>query len=86
MNPTENANKATESGVHLVFFHPRLQLGAAHYVFAPSGRVLETQPLPPGVNRATNCSFGDHDLDTLYVTTGGGVHLFRVHNTGRRAL
>ena len=58
--------------------------GPLIYVFAPSGRVLETHPLPPGVNRATNCSFGDRGLDTLYVTTGVGGHLFRVHNTGRR--
>ena len=58
--------------------------GPLIYVFAPSGRVLETHPLPPGVNRATNCSFGDDGLGTLYVTTGGGGHLFRVRNSGRR--
>ena len=56
--------------------------GPLIYVFAPSGRVLATHPLPPGVNRATNCTFGDADLATLYVTTGGGGHLFRVRNTG----
>ena len=48
------------------------------YVFAPSGRVLETHQVP--VDRPTNCTFGDTDLSTLYVTTGGG-HLFRVRNT-----
>ena len=58
--------------------------GPLIYVFAPSGRVLETHPMPAGVNRATNCSFGDADLSTLYVTTGGGGHLFRVRNTGRQ--
>lgn len=55
--------------------------GPMIYVFAPSGRVLETHPLP--VDHPTNCTFGDADLGTLYVTTGGG-HLFRVRNTGRR--
>ena len=56
--------------------------GPLIYVFAPSGRVLETHPMPPGVDRATNCSFGDAGLGTLYVTTGGGGHLFRVRDTG----
>ena len=55
--------------------------GPMIYVFAPSGRVLETHPVP--VDRPTNCTFGDADLSTLYVTTGGG-HLYRVRNTGRR--
>ena len=55
--------------------------GPLIYVFAPSGRVLETHPVP--ADRPTNCTFGDADLSTLYVTTGGG-HLFRVRNTGRR--
>ncbi len=55
--------------------------GPLIYVFAPSGRVLETHPVP--VNWPTNCAFGDPGLDALYVTTGGG-HLFRVRNTGRR--
>ena len=55
--------------------------GPMMYVFAPSGRVLETHPVP--VDRPTNCTFGGSGLDTLYITTGGG-HLFRVRNTGRR--
>jgi gluconolactonase len=55
--------------------------GPMIYVFAPSGRVLETHPVP--VDRPTNCTFGDAALGTLYVTTGGG-HLFRVRDTGRR--
>ena len=40
--------------------------------------------MPEGVDRATNCTFGDPDLSTLYITTGGGGHLFRVPNTGRQ--
>jgi len=43
--------------------------GPMIYVFAPSGRVLETHPMP--VN-PTNCTFGDEDLQTLYVTTASG--------------
>ena len=48
--------------------------GPMVYVFSPQGRVLETHPMR--VERATNCCFGDADMKTLYVTTGGG-HLFR---------
>ena len=44
--------------------------GPMIYVFAPNGRVLETHPLPE--DRPTNCTFGDEDLRTLYVTTAGG--------------
>ncbi|MFQ5878805.1 MAG: SMP-30/gluconolactonase/LRE family protein, partial [Dehalococcoidia bacterium] len=55
--------------------------GPMIYVFSPSGQVLETHPVP--VDRPTNCTFGDADLRTLYVTTGEG-HLFRVRNTGRQ--
>ena len=47
--------------------------GPMIYVFAPSGRVLETHPVP--VDMPSNCTFGDADLSTLYVTTSGG-HLF----------
>jgi gluconolactonase len=55
--------------------------GPMIHVFSPSGRILETHPVP--VDRPTNCTFGGPDLSTLYVTTGGG-HLFRIRNTGRR--
>jgi len=48
--------------------------GPIIYVFAPTGRILETHALR--VDRPTNCCFGDPDMKTLYVTTGGG-HLFR---------
>ena len=56
--------------------------GAMIYVFAPNGRVLETHPLP--CNRPTNCTFGDADLHTLYVTSIEG-HLFRAR-TERQGL
>ena len=53
--------------------------GPMIYVFAPTGRILETHPLR--VDRPTNCCFGDPDMRSLYVTTGGG-HLLRAR-TGR---
>ena len=48
--------------------------GPMIYVFAPSGRVLETHPLPSV--RPTNCCFGGADLTTLFLTTGEG-HFFK---------
>ena len=48
--------------------------GPMIYVFSPTGQVLETHALQ--VDRPTNCCFGDADMRTLYVTTGGG-HLLR---------
>jgi gluconolactonase len=54
--------------------------GAMIYVFAPSGRVIETHPMPA---RPTKCAFGDENLKTLYVTTEGG-HLYRVRDCGRQ--
>ncbi|MBT98744.1 MAG: gluconolactonase [Dehalococcoidia bacterium] len=55
--------------------------GPMVYVFAPSGRILETHPVP--VDWPTNCAFGGRGLDILYVTTHGG-HLFKVANTGKK--
>ena len=54
--------------------------GPAIYVFSPSGRILDMQPMP---EEPTNCAFGDADLGTLYVTTAVGS-LYRVRDTGRR--
>ena len=48
--------------------------GPMIYVFSPSGRVLETHPVP--ALRPTNCCFGGPDLTTLFVTTTQG-HFFR---------
>ena len=53
--------------------------GPMLYVFTPSGRVLETHPVP--TDQPTNCTFGGPDLQTLYVTAGGC--LFRTR-PGRR--
>ena len=43
-------------------------------VFSPTGRVLETHPVP--CNRPTNCCFGGPDLTTLFVTSVEG-HFFK---------
>ena len=48
--------------------------GAMIYLFAPSGRVVETQLMS---ERPTNCALGDSDRRTIYVTTEKG-HLYRV--------
>ena len=50
--------------------------GPMVYVFSPTGEVLETHPVP--VDRPTNCTFGDAELRTLYVTTAEG-YLFRAY-------
>jgi gluconolactonase len=42
-------------------------------VFSPTGRVLETHPVP--CNRPTNCCFGGPDLTTLFVTSVEGHFL-----------
>jgi gluconolactonase len=55
--------------------------GSRIAVFAPDGTVLEEHPVPEG--RPTNCTYGDANLDTLYVTTIDG-HLYCVRDTGRR--
>jgi gluconolactonase len=44
--------------------------GPMVYVFSPDGTVQETIPVP--VDRPTNCTFGDEDLRSLYVTTADG--------------
>ncbi|MCZ6633368.1 MAG: SMP-30/gluconolactonase/LRE family protein [bacterium] len=55
--------------------------GPMIYVFTPQGRVLETHPMPAN---PTNCTFGDSDLQTLYVTAVDG-HLYRAE-TDRKGL
>ncbi len=55
--------------------------GPAIYVISPSGHVLESHPVP--ADCPTNCTFGDPDLRSLYITTDGG-HLYRVRETGHQ--
>ena len=54
--------------------------GPMIYVFAPNGRVLSTHPLP--ADRPTNCTFGDADLQSLYVTASGCLFRARTEHTG----
>jgi gluconolactonase len=52
-------------------------------VFAPSGRVIETHPLP--ADRPNKCCFGGRDLDLLYVTTAQGqLYQAKTHRCGFR--
>jgi gluconolactonase len=56
--------------------------GPAIMVFAPDGEVLERHPFPE--DRPTNCTFGDRDLQTLYVTNiGGSLYRARTERRGR---
>ena len=48
--------------------------GAMIYVISPTGRVLETHPVP--AQRPTNCCFGGVDMKTFFLTTIEG-HLFQ---------
>ncbi len=48
--------------------------GPMIYIFAPTGRVIETHPVP--CLRPTNCCFGGPAMTTLYVTSTQG-HFFR---------
>lgn len=50
-------------------------------VFEPSGRILATHPVPAA---PTNCTWGDDDLQTLYVTAG--ARLFRARTDLQGAL
>ena len=54
--------------------------GPMIYVFAPDGQVLETHPVPK--DNPTNCTFGDADLKTLYVTASGCLFRARTERTG----
>ena len=50
--------------------------GPSIYIFSPKGEILERHPVP--VQRPTNCTFGDAELHTLYVTSLEG-HLLRTY-------
>ena len=57
--------------------------GPMIYVFSPTGEVLETHPVP--ADRPTNCTFGGHDITTLYVTNTDG-YLFQAQTEHRGRL
>ena len=55
--------------------------GGMIYIFNSKGRVLETHPTPCA--RPTNCTWGDEDLQTLYVTSVcGRVSEFALRTKG----
>src|SRR5581483_4236854 len=49
------------------------------YVFAPDGKQLGFIGTP---ETATNCTFGDKDLKTLYITAGTSLYRIRVNAVG----
>ncbi|MBY0528441.1 MAG: SMP-30/gluconolactonase/LRE family protein [Gemmataceae bacterium] len=49
------------------------------YIFSPTGEQLGFLHTP---EEATNCTFGDKDLKTLYVTAGSSVYKVRLNATG----
>lgn len=51
------------------------------YVFSDQGELLDFLPIPR--DEVTNCTFGDDDLRTLYITAGGTLWRVRTHATGR---
>ena len=53
--------------------------GPMIHVLTPKGRVLATHPMPYA---PTNCTWGDSDLRTLYVTAGGRLFRARTERTG----
>ena len=54
--------------------------GPMIYVFAPDGRVLSTHPVP--LDKPTNCTFGDKDLSTLYVTASACLFRAQTDHVG----
>ena len=55
--------------------------GPMIYIFAPSGRILETHFVP--ADQPMQCTFGGDNLSVIYMTTERG-ELYRVGNTGRQ--
>lgn len=49
------------------------------YIFSPKGEPLGFIRTP---ETATNCTFGDKDLKTLYITAGASMYKVRVNATG----
>jgi gluconolactonase len=52
------------------------------YIFSPTGKQLGFLRTP---ETATNCTFGDRDRKTLYVTAGTSVYKVRLNATGHPA-
>lgn len=55
--------------------------GAAHvWIWSPGGKLLARIETP---SRPINCTFGDADMHSLYITGLGGLYRQRMHVTGR---
>jgi gluconolactonase len=55
--------------------------GPTIYVFSPEGELVGRHAAP--ADMPMRVAFGDADMESLYLTTGGG-QLYRAKNTGRR--
>jgi gluconolactonase len=53
---------------------------AGVYIFSPAGRQIGVIPVPEDM--VTNCTFGDPDLKTLYITAGKTLFRIRLNITG----
>jgi gluconolactonase len=53
---------------------------AGVYIFSPTGKQLGFIPIPE--DAVTNCTFGDPDLKTLYITAGKTLFRIRLNITG----
>jgi gluconolactonase len=53
---------------------------AGVYIFSPAGKQLGFIPIPEDM--VTNCTFGDPDLKTLYITAGKTLFRIRLNITG----
>ena len=51
------------------------------YVFSPAGKFIAFAPVPR--DEVTNCTFGDDDLQTLYITAGGTLWSVRTKHRGK---
>jgi gluconolactonase len=55
---------------------------AGVYIFSPRGKALGFIPIPE--DSVTNCTFGDRDLRTLYITAGTSLWKIRLNARGRQ--
>ena len=53
---------------------------AGVYIFSPTGKQIGAIPIPE--DAVTNCTFGDPDLKTLYITAGKSLFRIRLNITG----
>jgi gluconolactonase len=67
--------------------HPPAETADKHkggiYVLSPEGNLLELIAIPR--DEVTNCTFGDDDLRSLYITAGGTLWRVRTRTPGPRA-